>query len=80
MFAGDYTNYYAPSEFINSHRKLASGNKPTTVAMNNFVMPTFAGVPALAPVSPGNSSALSDAKRKSNGFRWGRFDDLTNPY
>jgi hypothetical protein len=48
--------------------------------MNNFVMPTFAGVPALAPVNPGNSSVLSDAKGKSNGFHWGRFDDLTNPY
>jgi murein DD-endopeptidase MepM/ murein hydrolase activator NlpD len=82
MFAGDYTNYYAPSEFINSHRKLASGKRPVTVAMNNFVMPTFAGVPALAPVNPANSSGevSSDAKRKSNEFHWGRFDDLTNQY
>jgi len=82
MFAGDYTNYYVPSEFLNSHRKLTSGNKVATVAMNNFVMPTFAGVPALAPVSPAGSSSqvLSDAKKKSPSFHWSRFDDLANPY
>ena len=82
MFAGDYTNYYAPSEFINSHRKLNSGNRVATVVMNNFAMPTFGGVPALAPVNlpslPGR--VLSDSKGKSNEFHWGRFDDLAHSY
>ena len=52
MFAGDLSNYYVPSEFVNSHRTLRSGNRVTTVAMNNYVMPTFAGVPTLPSVSP----------------------------
>jgi len=81
MFAGDYTNYYAPSEFINSHRKLASGNRVATVAMNNFVMPTFAGIPAFAPVNSASSpsESISDLKRK-NGFQWSRYDDIARPY
>ena len=48
MFAGDLSNYYVPSDFVNSHRTLQSGNRVTTVAMNNYVMPSFAGVPALS--------------------------------
>jgi len=81
-FAGDYTNYYAPSEFINSHRKLNSGKRVATVVMNNFAMPTFAGIPALAPVNPANSpgGVLSDSKGKPNEFHWGRFDDVAHPY
>jgi murein DD-endopeptidase MepM/ murein hydrolase activator NlpD len=81
MFAGDYTNYYAPSEFINSHRRLASGKKVATVAMNNFVMPTFAGVPALPPLYHASSSteAVSDLQKKS-GFQWSRYDDIARPY
>src|ERR1700758_1154007 len=81
MFAGDCSNYYAPSEFINSHRKLASANRVATVAMNNFVMPTFAGIPAFAPVNPASSSseAISDLKRR-NVFQWSRYDDIARPY
>jgi murein DD-endopeptidase MepM/ murein hydrolase activator NlpD len=81
MFAGDCSNYYAPSEFINSHRKLASGKRVATVAMNNFVMPTFAGIPAFAPVNPASSSSepISDLKRR-NVFQWSRYDDITRPY
>ena len=81
MFAGDYTNYYAPSEFINSHRKLASGNKVATVAMNNFVMPTFAGFPAFAPLNPPGSpgEVITDLRRR-NGFQWSRYDDIARPY
>jgi len=82
MFAGDYTNYYGPSEFINSHRKLSSGNRFATVAINNFAMPTFAGIPALRPLSPASPSSdiLSDSKRKGSDFHWSRFDDITRPY
>jgi murein DD-endopeptidase MepM/ murein hydrolase activator NlpD len=82
MFAGDYTNYYAPSEFINSHRKLTSGNRVATVVMNNFVMPTFTGIPALAPVNPSNTprEVLSDSKGRPNEFHWVRSEDITRPY
>jgi murein DD-endopeptidase MepM/ murein hydrolase activator NlpD len=50
MFPGDLTNYYIPSDFINSHRSLQSGNRVTPVAMNNFAMPSFPGIPALPSV------------------------------
>src|ERR1700732_2550707 len=66
-FGGDLSNYYVPSDFVNSHRTLRSGNRVTTVAMNNYVMPTFAGVPVLPSVTPAkDSSELSgDAKRRA---------------
>src|SRR6202047_2834289 len=78
MFAGDLSNYYVPSEFVNAHRTLGSGNRVTTVAMNNYVMPTYAGIPALPSLSPGkDSSALSaDPKHKAGAFHWSRYDDL----
>jgi len=65
MFSGDLSNYYVPSEFIKSHRTLQAGNRLTTVAMNNFVMPSFAGIPALPAVSaaPYSSSAPLDQRR-----------------
>jgi murein DD-endopeptidase MepM/ murein hydrolase activator NlpD len=80
MFAGDLTNYYVPSEFINSHRTLRSGNRVTTVAMNNYVMPTYAGVPALPPMVPAKvSNELSiDTGYKASPFHWSRYDDLTS--
>lgn len=79
MFSGDLTNYYIPSEFINSHRSLQSGNRVTTVAMNNFVMPSFAGIPALPPVnSEGDSNSLSnDLNRHGGLFHWARADNAT---
>ena len=52
MFSGDLSNYYVPSEFVKSHRTLQAGNRVTSVAMNNYVMPSFAGVPALPAVTP----------------------------
>jgi murein DD-endopeptidase MepM/ murein hydrolase activator NlpD len=52
MFSGDLSNYYVPSEFIKSHRTLQAGNRVTAVAMNNYVMPSFAGIPALPAVTP----------------------------
>jgi hypothetical protein len=64
---------------VNSHRSLRSGHRVTTVAMNNYVMPTFAGVPALPSVSPvKDSSELSD-DAKHGAFHWSRYDDLTHP-
>jgi hypothetical protein len=49
--------------------------------MNNFVMPTFAGIPALPSVTPAtDSSELSaDPKRGADLFHWSRYDDLTKP-
>jgi murein DD-endopeptidase MepM/ murein hydrolase activator NlpD len=81
MFAGDLSNYYVPSDFVNSHRTLGSGNRVTTVAMNNYVMPTYAGIPELPSLTPGkDSTALApDAKPRAAGFHWSRYDDLTNP-
>ena len=81
MFAGDLSNYYVPSEFVNSHRSLQSGNRVTTVAMNNYVMPTFAGIPALPSLTPTkDSSELSaDAKHRAALFHLSGYDDLTNP-
>jgi hypothetical protein len=35
-FAQDLTNYYAPSEFIASHRHLQSSGASTRVVMNTF--------------------------------------------
>jgi murein DD-endopeptidase MepM/ murein hydrolase activator NlpD len=80
MFAGDLSNYYVPSDFVNSHRTLGSGNRVTTVAMNNYVMPTYAGIPALPSLTPAkDSTALSsDPKPRAAGFHWSRYDDLTN--
>src|SRR5580704_2578984 len=80
MFAGDLSNYYVPSDFVNSHRTLGSGNRVTTVAMNNYVMPTFAGIPALPAVSSaqGSSELLADPKHKVGVFHWSRYDDLTH--
>jgi murein DD-endopeptidase MepM/ murein hydrolase activator NlpD len=49
MFSGDLSNYYVPSEFIQAHRTLQAGNRVTTVVMNNYVMPSFAGIPASGP-------------------------------
>ena len=79
MFSGDLTNYYIPSDFVNSHRSLQSGNRVTTVAMNNFVMPSFAGTPALPPVNTqSRSTSLSNEPDRRDGlFHWGRVDDLT---
>jgi len=51
MFLGDLSNYYIPSEFIKSRRALDAGNRVTTVAMNNYVMPSFAGIPARPPAN-----------------------------
>jgi murein DD-endopeptidase MepM/ murein hydrolase activator NlpD len=80
MFAGDLSNYYVPSEFVNSHRTLGSGNRVTTVAMNNYVMPTYPGVPAIPSLGPArDSSALSADPKRRAGFHWGRYDDLTSP-
>jgi murein DD-endopeptidase MepM/ murein hydrolase activator NlpD len=81
MFTGDLSNYYVPSEFVNSHRTLRSGNRVTTVAMNNYVMPTFAGVPALPSIAPAKDSSevSAEAKRRDGAFHWSRYDDLTNP-
>ena len=56
MFSGDLSNYYVPSEFIKSHRTLQAGNRLTTVAMNNYVMPSFAGIPAEPAVTPATDS------------------------
>jgi murein DD-endopeptidase MepM/ murein hydrolase activator NlpD len=80
MFSGDLTNYYIPSDFISSHRSLQSGNRLTTVAMNNFVMPSFAGIPALPPVTSGsNSDSLSnEANRPAGLFHWGRSDEVSS--
>jgi hypothetical protein len=81
MFTGDLSNYYVPSEFVNSHRTLQSGNRVTTVAMNNYVMPTFPGVPALPSMMRAKeSSELSlDVKRRASSFHWSRYDDLNSP-
>jgi murein DD-endopeptidase MepM/ murein hydrolase activator NlpD len=81
MFTGDLSNYYVPSEFVNSHRTLQSGNRVTTVAMNNYVMPTFPGVPALPSMIPAkDTNALSlDVKHRANSFQWSRYDDLNRP-
>jgi len=49
MFPGDLSNYFIPSEFIKSRRALMAGNRVATVAMNNYVMPSFAGIPAHPP-------------------------------
>lgn len=80
MFSGDLTNYYIPSDFINSHRSLQSGNRVTTVAMNNFVMPSFAGIPAFPSAnSATDSNSLSNELNHRDGlFHWGRSDDVTS--
>jgi hypothetical protein len=79
MFAGDLTNYYVPSEFVNSHRTLRSGNRVTTVAMNSYVMPTFAGIPALPSITPAkDSSELAADPKQAGPFHWSRYGDLTN--
>jgi hypothetical protein len=49
MFPGDLSNYSIPSEFIKSRRALDAANRMTTVAMNNYVMPSIAGIPAHPP-------------------------------
>jgi murein DD-endopeptidase MepM/ murein hydrolase activator NlpD len=78
LFAGDYSNYYSPTDFVNSHRSLESANRGTALAMNNYVMPTYAGIPALTPVTPATvaNKVLSESKSKGNGFRVTRYEDF----
>jgi hypothetical protein len=49
--------------------------------MNNYVMPTFAGIPALPSIAPAkdSSEASAEAKGRDGAFHWSRYDDLTNP-
>jgi len=76
LFNGDFSNYYDPTSFLNSHRSLRSGNRPTTVAINNFAMPTYAGVPALRPIVPATDAHQLPSEKKSSIFHFGRYDDL----
>lgn len=76
LFNGDFSNYYDPTSFLSSHRSLRSGNRPTTVAINNFAMPTYAGVPALTPVVPATDAHQLPSEKKSSIFHFGRYDDL----
>ena len=82
MFAGDLSNYYVPSDFVNAHRTLRSGNRVTTVAMNNYVMPSYAGVPALQSITPAQDSGevTADLKQRPSGFHWSRYDDLQDSH
>jgi murein DD-endopeptidase MepM/ murein hydrolase activator NlpD len=76
LFAGDYSNYYSPSDFVNSHRSLQSANRVTTVAMNNYVMPTYAGIPALSPVTPATVANKVMSETRKAGFRVTRYEDF----
>jgi murein DD-endopeptidase MepM/ murein hydrolase activator NlpD len=76
LFAGDYSNYYSPTDFVNSHRSLKSANRVTTVAMNNYVMPSFAGVPALPPAAPATVANQVMSQTKKSGFHITRYDSF----
>ena len=76
LFSGDFSNYYDPTSFVSSHRSLHSGNRPTTVAINNFAMPTYAGVPAMKPITPATAARQLGNEKKSSIFHFGRYDDL----
>jgi murein DD-endopeptidase MepM/ murein hydrolase activator NlpD len=76
LFAGDYSNYYSPTDFVNSHRSLQSTNRVTTVAMNNYVMPTYAGIPAMTPTTPATVANQVMSETKKPPFRVTRYEDF----
>jgi murein DD-endopeptidase MepM/ murein hydrolase activator NlpD len=76
LFAGDYSNYYSPTDFVNSHRSLHSTNRVTTVAMNNYVMPTYAGIPAMTPTTPATVANQVMSETKKPRFRVARYEEF----
>lgn len=68
--AGNLSNYYSPTDFVNSHRSLQSPNRVMAVVMNNYAVPSFPGVLAFPPVTPATiaNQVMSETKSKGNRF------------
>ncbi|MDD5199617.1 MAG: M23 family metallopeptidase [Terrimicrobiaceae bacterium] len=84
-FRHDFTNYYAPSDFINPRRRLAGGGRSALIAINTFNDPRFFGPPsggsanlgAGRPTRPERDPVQEAAKKqRSNTFRVDRFGGL----
>jgi murein DD-endopeptidase MepM/ murein hydrolase activator NlpD len=70
LFAGDLTNYYVPTAFIETHRKLRSSSQ-WLIAAIAYAMPSFPGIPAHPPFRNNMAARLAaaaDAKKRGWGF------------
>jgi murein DD-endopeptidase MepM/ murein hydrolase activator NlpD len=61
LFAGDFSNYYDPTTFLNTHRTLKSTSQWATVAIDTYVMPSFPGIPAHPPFRENIAARLAAA-------------------
>jgi murein DD-endopeptidase MepM/ murein hydrolase activator NlpD len=61
LFAGDFSNYYVPTTFIETHRTLKSGSQWLTVAIDTYVMPSFPGIPTYPPFRKNMAARLAVA-------------------
>jgi murein DD-endopeptidase MepM/ murein hydrolase activator NlpD len=64
-FAHDFTNYYDPTNFINTHRKLSGSGHSALVAINTFTDPRTFNAPAngRAPAKAASISVTASAER-----------------
>jgi len=78
-FARDQTNYYRPSAFIATRRKLPGGGRSAPVEMNTYTLGTNLRMPTDelnskdSAIPPKGKASPSPTPR---GFRINRFDDL----
>lgn len=71
-FAHDYSNYYSPTQFIESHRTLSGGFSKVEIPINTFAPygQSLKGGPVAATTgtSSGSSGASSEVRRTSRGL------------
>lgn len=79
-FAKDYSNYYAPTSFINPRRKLPGGGRSALVAVNTFNAEGRGAPPSdestLRTQNDTGPSPSSPAPKKQEPFKVNRFSDL----
>ncbi|MGH8048131.1 MAG: murein hydrolase activator EnvC family protein [Chthoniobacterales bacterium] len=90
-FKHDYTNYYSPTEFINTRRSLPGGGRTTLVAINTFTetrtfsAPTNGGAAMKKNTTNTDNADIVPPKPDSSGkrtpnFRVNRFGDLEDNF
>lgn len=81
-FKGDFSNYYSPTEFIDSRRKLSGGGRSALVAINTFKDPRTFGPPSKGSAvtklekSTPQPTKSSTKKKGSSTFRVNRYGEL----
>ncbi|MDP9292445.1 MAG: M23 family metallopeptidase [Verrucomicrobiota bacterium] len=75
-FARDFSNYYDPTRFIETHRALRGGPSNTVIAMNTFAQPRDYPMPVVDSArGSGGGVARTGAARHS--FKIDRYSDIT---